>query len=212
MHSKAKTKIRILIVEDHILIRMGLVTASQVEPDIAVVAEAEDGEEAIACYRKHRPDVVIMDLRLPGMSGIETMLALHREFGPLPVLVLTTYGADEDIYRAIQAGASGYVLKDMPLKRVVEAIRAVHAGQQYFPPEIAGRLAERLKQSILTPRELSVLQMIAQGRSNKEIASALGIVEGTVKIHVTNIISKLEAVDRTQAVTTAIKRGILHLE
>jgi DNA-binding NarL/FixJ family response regulator len=212
MHTKAKTKIRILVVEDHILIRMGLVTASQVEPDIAVVAEAEDGEEAIAGFRKHRPDVVIMDLRLPGMSGIETMLALHREFGPVPVLVLTTYGADEDIYRAIQAGASGYVLKDMPLKRVVEAIRAVHAGQQYFPPEIAGRLAERLKQSILTPREMNVLQMIAEGRSNKEIGSALGIVEGTVKIHVTNLINKLGAVDRTQAVTTAIKRGILELK
>jgi two-component system, NarL family, response regulator len=130
----------------------------------------------------------------------------------VPVLVLTTYGADEDIYRAIQAGASGYVLKDMPLPRVVEAIRAVHAGQQYFPPEIASRLAERLKQSILTPRELNVLQMIAEGRSNKEIASQLGIVEGTVKIHVTNIINKLGVADRTQAVTTAIKRGILELK
>jgi DNA-binding NarL/FixJ family response regulator len=212
MHAKTKTKIRVLIVEDHILIRMGLVTASQIEPDIAVVAEAEDGEEAIASFRKHQPDVVIMDLRLPGRSGIETMLALHREFGPVPVLVLTTYGADEDIYRAVQAGASGYVLKDMPLKRVVEAIRALHAGRQYFPTEIASRLAERLRQSILTPREFDVLQMIAEGRSNKEIGSALGIVEGTVKIHVTNIINKLGAVDRTQAVTTAIKRGILELK
>lgn len=212
MHAKTKTKIRVLIVEDHILIRMGLVTASQIEPDIAVVAEAEDGEEAIASFRKHQPDVVIMDLRLPGRSGIETMLALHREFGPVPVLVLTTYGADEDIYRAVQAGASGYVLKDMPLKRVVEAIRALHAGRQYFPTEIASRLAERLRQSILTPREFDVLQMIAEGRSNKEIGSALGIVEGTVKIHVTNIINKLGVADRTQAVTTAIKRGILELK
>jgi DNA-binding NarL/FixJ family response regulator len=212
MHAKTKTKIRVMVVEDHILIRMGLVTASQIEPDIAVVAEAEDGDEAIASFRKHKPDVVIMDLRLPGRNGIETIQALHREFGPVPVLVLTTYGTDEDIYRAVQAGAAGYVLKDMPLKRVVEAIRALHAGQQYFPAEIAGRLAERLKQSILTPRELNVLQMIADGRSNKEIGSALGIVEGTVKIHVTNIINKLGVMDRTQAVTTAIKRGILELK
>jgi DNA-binding NarL/FixJ family response regulator len=212
MHAKSKNKIRVLVVEDHILIRMGLVTASEVEPDLAVVAEAEDGEEAIASFRKHLPDVVVMDLRLPGMSGIETMRALHKEFGPVPILVLTTYGADEDIYQAVQAGASGYVLKDMPLKRVVEAIRAIYSGQQYFPPEIAGHLAERLKHSMLTPRELSVLQMIAEGRSNKEIGVALGIVEGTVKVHVTSLISKLGAMDRTQAVTTALKRGIIHLK
>src|SRR5437868_1200285 len=127
MNAKTKAKIRVMVVEDHILIRMGLMTLSEIEPDIAVVAEAEDGEEAIQTFRKHRPDVVIMDLRLPGMDGIQTISALRKEFGRVPILVLSNYGSDEDIYRAIQADASGYLLKDMPLKRLVEAIRAVHS-------------------------------------------------------------------------------------
>jgi DNA-binding NarL/FixJ family response regulator len=197
-----------MVVEDHILIRMGLMTISEIEPDITIVAQAEDGEEAVAMFRKHRPNVVIMDLRLPGMSGIETIAALRKEFGDIPILVLSSYSSDGDISRAIQASASGYMLKDMPLKQLVEAIRAVHAGQQYFPAEIASRLPEQLRQSKLTPRELRVLQMIAEGKSNKEIGNELGIVEGTVKVHVTNILNKLHVADRTQAVTTAIKRGL----
>ena len=201
-----------MLVEDHILIRMGLVTASQLEPDIELVAEVEEGEEAVECYRLHRPDMVIMDLRLPGMDGIQTINALRQEFGPVVVLVLSTYAADDDVYRAIQAGASGYLLKDMPLKTLVEAIRSVHAGHNYFPPGISDRLAERLRQAVPTDRELIVLQKIAKGMSNKEIGSELGITEGTVKAHVTNILSKLHAADRTQAVTTAIKRGIIHIE
>jgi DNA-binding NarL/FixJ family response regulator len=208
----AKKKIRIMLVEDHILIRMGLVTASQLEPDIELVAEVEEGEEAVECFRTHRPDMVIMDLRLPGMDGIQTINALRHEFGPVVVLVLSTYAADDDVYRAIQAGASGYLLKDMPLKILVEAIRSVHAGHNYFPPGISDRLAERLRQAVPTDRELIVLQKIAKGMSNKEIGSELGITEGTVKAHVTNILSKLHAADRTQAVTTAIKRGIIHIE
>lgn len=212
MTIKAKKKIRVMLVEDHILIRMGLVTASQLEPDIELVAEVEEGEEAVECYRTHRPDIVIMDLRLPGMDGIQTITALRQEFGPVVVLVLSTYAADDDVYRAIQAGASGYVLKDMPLKSVVEAIRAVHGGQSYFPPGISDRLAERLRQAVPTDRELLVLQKIAKGMSNKEIGSELGITEGTVKAHVTNILAKLHAADRTQAVTTAIKRGIIHID
>lgn len=208
----AKKKIRIMLVEDHILIRMGLVTASQLEPDIELVAEVEEGEEAVECFRTHRPDVVIMDLRLPGMNGIQTINALRQEFGPVVVLVLSTYAADDDVYRAIQAGASGYLLKDMPLKILVEAIRSVYAGHNYFPPGISDRLAERLRQAVPTDRELIVLQKIAKGMSNKEIGSELGITEGTVKAHVTNILSKLHAADRTQAVTTAIKRGIIHIE
>jgi DNA-binding NarL/FixJ family response regulator len=153
-----------------------------------------------------------MDLRLPGMGGIEIMSMLRREFGPVCVLVLTSYGTEQDIHRAMQEGASGYLLKDMPLDCLAEAIRAVHAGKQYFPPEIANRLAEQATHMKLTERELAVLEMIAQGKSNKEVGVALGIVEGTVKIHVTNILTKLDVMDRTQAVTTAIKRGLLQVK
>ncbi len=206
-----KHKIRVMVVEDHILIRMGLMTVSEMEPDIKIVAQVEDGEGALEAFRQHRPDVVIVDLRLPGMDGVQVIQALRKEFGPVPILVLSSYSTDVDITRAIQAEASGYLLKDMPLTRVVEAIRAAHAGQQYFPPEIASRLPQQLRQAKLTSRELGVLQMIAQGRRNKEIADALGIVEGTVKVHVTNLLNKLHAADRTQAVTTAIKRGLLNL-
>src|SRR6202000_2914348 len=210
MSNRAK-KIRVMLVEDHILIRMGLVTASQLEPDIELVAEVEEGEEAVEAYRTHRPDLVIMDLRLPGMDGIQTITALRREFGPVVVLVLSTYAADDDVYRAIQAGAAGYLLKDMPLNTLVEAIRSGSSRAKYFPPGISDRLAERLRQAVPTDRELIVLQKIAKGMSNKEIGNELGITEGTVKAHVTNILNKLHAADRTQAVPTAIKRGIIHL-
>src|SRR4051794_26627063 len=190
MKTEPRQKIRVMVVEDHILFRMGLMTVSEIEPDITIVAQAEDGEEALTMFRKHRPDVVIMDLRLPGMDGIATIAALRKEFGDVPILVLSSYSSDGDISRAIQASACGYLLKDMPITRLVEAIRAVHAGQQYFPAEIANRLPEQLRQSKLTPRELRVLQMIAEGKSNKEVGNVLGIVEGTVKVHVTNILSK----------------------
>lgn len=212
MNSKPKNKIRVMVVEDHILIRMGLMTISDMEPDIAVVGHAEDGEEAIEKFRKHRPDVLLMDMRLPGMDGVETITKLRAEFGDVRALVLSTYGAEEDIYRAIQAGASGYLLKDMPLTTLVAAIRAVHAGQQYLPPEISSRLATRLKHSELTDREIAVLRMLATGKSNKEIGHELGIVEGTAKLHVANIFHKLQVLDRTQAVTTGIQRGIIKLE
>jgi len=211
MKTETKGKIRVMVVEDHILIRMGLMTVSEIAPDISIVAQVEEGEDAVETFRTQKPDVVIMDLRLPGMSGIETINALRKEFGDVPILVLSSYSSDGDISRAIQASASGYLLKDMPIARLVEGIRAVHAGQQYFPIEIANRLPEQLRQSKLTPREFRVLQMIANGKSNKEIGNELGIVEGTVKVHVTNILNKLHAADRTQAVTTAIKRGILNM-
>lgn len=208
----SKQKIRVLVVDDHILIRMGLKTISEIEPDIKIVAQVEDGEAAIDAFRQHRPDVVIMDLRLPGMDGVQTIQALRKEFGPVRVLVLSSHRTDEDIGKVIQAEAAGYLLKDMPLPRLIEAIRTAHAGQQYFPPEIASRLPEQLRQSKLTPRELEVLQMIANGRSNKEIGDAFGIVEGTVKVHVTNLLEKLHAADRTQAVTIAVKRGLINLQ
>jgi DNA-binding NarL/FixJ family response regulator len=208
----SKQKIRVMVVDDHILIRMGLKTISEIEPDIKIVAQVEDGEAAVEAFRQHRPDVVIMDLRLPGMDGVQTIQALRKEFGPVPVLVLSSHRTDADIARVIQAEAAGYLLKDMPLPRLVEAIRAVHSGQNFFPPEIASRLPEQLRQPKLTPRELEVLRMIANGRSNKEIGDAFGIVEGTVKVHVTNLLEKLHAADRTQAVTIAVKRGLISLQ
>jgi DNA-binding NarL/FixJ family response regulator len=210
--STAGRKIGVMVVEDHILIRMGLMTISEVAPDIAVVAHAEDGKDALEIFRQQRPDVVLMDMRLPGLDGAQTITKLREQFGDVRAIVLSTYGAEEDIYRAIQAGACGYLLKDMPITTLVEAIRTVHAGQQFFPPEISSRLAARLQKSMLSEREVSVLEMMAAGKSNKEIGVALGIVEGTVKVHVANIFNKLHVMDRTQAVTTAVKRGIIHLE
>ncbi len=208
---KSESKIRLLLAEDHILMRMGLVSATRNEPDLLVVAEAEDGRQAIELFRKHRPDVVIVDLRLPGMDGIELIKVLRQEDAAARIVVLTSFAGGDDVIRAIQSGASGYVMKSMPLERVLEAVRVVHAGGQYIPQEIASRMCERIH-SDLSVRELEVLRLISKGRSNKEIASALGIVEGTVKAHLTNIFTKLGAADRTQAITIAIKRQILQLE
>jgi DNA-binding NarL/FixJ family response regulator len=210
--TKPKTKIRVMLVEDHILIRMGLVTLSQLHPDIELVGEVEEGEEAVACYRKCRPDVVLVDMRLPGMNGVQTIQELRKECGAIVALVLSSYASDDDVYRAVRAGAAGYLLKEMPLPILVEAIRAVHAGKQYFPPAISERLAEQLRQAHLTERELTVLKAIAKGMSNKEIGSACNIAEATVKAHITNILEKLHVADRTQAVTTAIKRGLIQVQ
>jgi DNA-binding NarL/FixJ family response regulator len=210
--SKLKSKIRVMLVDDHILIRMGLVTLSQLEPDIELVGEVEEGEEAVACFRKCKPDVVLVDMRLPGINGVQTIQALRKEFQSVVALVLSTYANDNDVYQAVQAGAMGYLLKEMPLPTLVEAIRTVHAGKQFFPPSISERLAERLRQTDLTPRELVVLRAIAKGMSNKEIGSAYNITEGTVKAHITNLLEKLNVADRTQAVTTAIKRGLIQVD
>lgn len=206
-----KSKIRLMLVEDHILMRMGLISVTQVESDMTVVAEAEDAAHAIELFRKHLPDVVIVDLRLPGMSGNDLIKALRQESPNAKILVLSSYGGGDDITRAIQSGACGYVLKNMPLQHVLDAIRVVHAGGQYIPQEIAGRIGQCL-QTGLSTREFEVLRFIVKGRSNKEIASELGITEGTVKTHVTNIFSKLGVVDRTQAITVALKRQLLQLD
>lgn len=204
-------KIRIMLVEDHILMRMGLVSATRIEADMVVVAEVEDGKKVLENFRKHKPDVVLLDLRLPGMDGIQVIKALRQESPNARIVVLSSYGGGDDVTQAIQSGASGYVLKNMPLQQVIEAVRVVHLGGQYIPREIASRMSQRLH-SDMSSREIEVLRLIAQGRSNKEIAAALGIVEGTVKAHVTNIFAKLGAVDRTQAITIAMKRQILQLE
>jgi DNA-binding NarL/FixJ family response regulator len=209
--SRNETKIRILLVEDHILMRMGLVSATRDEPDMVVVAEVDDGRKVLESFRQHRPDVVLLDLRLPGMDGVQVIKALRQEAPDARIVVLSSYGGGDDVTRAIQSGASGYVLKSMSLQHVLEAVRAVHLGGQYIPREIAGRIGHRI-QSDMSARELEVLHLIAQGRSNKEIAAQLGIVEGTVKAHVTNIFGKLGATDRTQAITIAVKRQILQLE
>lgn len=201
-----------MLVEDHILIRLGLATVSQLEPDIELVGEAEAGEEAVACFRECRPDVVLVDMRLPGMNGVQTIQALQKEFGHIVALVLSSYASDDDVYRAVQAGAAGYLLKEMPAPLLVEAIRAVHAGKQFFPPAIAERLAEVLRQTVLTERELTVLKCVANGMSNKEVGNTCNITEATVKAHLTNILGKLQVADRTQAVTTAIKRGWIQVE
>jgi DNA-binding NarL/FixJ family response regulator len=176
-----------------------------------VVADVESGPEAVEAYRRHTPDLVVLDLRLQGMSGLETIRLLRDEFKHVRILVFSNYAKGEEIYRALKTGASGFVLKGMPLERLLEAIRTVHNGGQYIPSEIAMRIGERLIAQ-LSPREVEVLHLLARGLSNKEIATQLGVVEGTVKIHIASIFSKLGVSDRTQALVESIKRGIVQIE
>lgn len=204
-------KIRILLVDDHIVLRMGLVTATSGESDMEVVADADNGLDAIKAFRVHRPDVVLLDLRMPGINGLETIRLLREEFGDVRVVVFSNYASGDEAYQALMAGACGFVVKEMALDRLLEAIRKVHQGERYIPPEIATRLHGRVL-SQLSPRELEVLHLLARGLSNKEIGSALRVVEGTIKIHVTNILAKLGVSDRTQAILAAVKRGIIQLE
>jgi two-component system NarL family response regulator len=205
-------KISILVVEDHHIVRQGLVALLKTVPDLAVVAEASDGEQGVAAFREHRPDVTLMDLRLPGIGGAEAVKQIRREFPDARIIVLTTFDGDEDIYRAVQAGARGYMLKGMFGDELMDGIRAVHAGKASIPPLVAERLAGRVGGYDLTARELDVLRLIVAGKSNKEIGVGLSISEATVKTHVNSILSKLGVSDRTQAATTAIQRGIVHLE
>ncbi len=205
------TRIRILLADDHMAIRMGLMTAIGDAPDMEVVADVEDGAEAVEAYRRLRPDVVVLDLRMHGMTGVDTVRALRQEFSGARVLIYSNYARGEEVYQAIRAGASGIVVKEMALDRLLDAIRTVHRGEQYIPPQIASRIGERLL-AHLSPREMEVLQLLAKGLSNKEIAAQLGLVVGTVKIHVANIFSKLGVSDRTQALVTAVKRGIIDID
>jgi len=205
------TKIRILLVDDHIVMRMGLVTATSGEADMEVVAEADNGLEAVKAYRLHHPDVVVLDLRMPEKNGIETIKLLREEFGDVCVLIFSNYASGEEVFQAFKAGARGFVVKEMPLERLLEAIRRVHAGEQYIPAEISTRMSGRVL-SQLSSREVEVLTLIAQGLSNKEIAARLNLVEGTVKVHVTNILGKMRVSDRTQAILAGVKQGIIQLE
>lgn len=203
--------IRILAVDDHALLRKGIAALVNAEPDMKLVAEAPTGQEAIKEFRKHRPDVTLMDLQMPEMSGVECIIAIRSEFPNARIIVLTTYAGDMQVVRALKAGARAYLLKGQVNRELSDVIRAVHAGQKRIPPEIATELAEHSGDDGLSPREIDVLRLIAAGNSNKEIANKLFIAEETVKSHVTNILSKLQANDRTHAVTTALKRGIIEL-
>ena len=203
--------IRILVADDHHVVRQGLIALLKTVPEIEVVAEAADGEQAVALYGKHLPDVTIMDLRMPKMSGVEAIASIRKDFPAARIIVLTTFDGDEDIYRALQAGAKGYLLKDMFGEELIDAIRIVHAGKQRIPAVVAQRLAERMGGPSLTARELEVLKCIVGGKSNKEIGHELTISEATVKTHINNILGKLGVSDRTQASTTALQRGIVHL-
>ncbi len=204
-------KIRIIVIDDQAVVRQGFVSLINTVHDMAVIAEGTNGQQALELYRRHAPDVVLMDLRMPVMGGVDAIKALRREFPSARVIVLTTFDGDEDIYRSLQAGAQGYLLKDMFFEELEEAIRTVRAGGRRIPGVVAERLAERVGGSDLTGRELEVLEQIVRGRSNKEIASLFGISEATVKSHINSILSKLGVADRTQAATTALQRGLVHL-
>jgi two-component system NarL family response regulator len=203
--------IRVLVVDDHPAFRAGLIALLNGEPDLEVVAEAGDGLAAIDVFRRERPDVTLMDLRLPGASGVEAILAIRKECSDARLIVLTTYDRDEDIFRAMQSGALSYLLKDASKEEIAGAIRAVHAGQPALPSGVATRLAERLRRPELTARETEVLQLLTRGRSNKEIGSALFISEETVKCHLKTLFAKLGVQDRTEAAITSIRHGIVHL-
>jgi DNA-binding NarL/FixJ family response regulator len=209
MHEQPEQPVRIFIVDDHPVVVAGLTSMLGTQPGMVVAGWASGGEEAVEMLRTRTADLLLLDLRMPGMNGIDTLHALTRAGIPVRAIVLTSYETDEDIYRAVQAGAQGYLLKDAPQADMVEAIRAVHSGKRYFPRHIAERLTERMMRSELTARELEVLHMLARGLTNKEIGSALDISGNTVRNHVNSIIEKLEVSDRTEAATSAIHRGII---
>lgn len=205
-------KIRVLVVDDHPPMRVGLIALVKSQPGMDVVAEASDGEEAIEVYDDVRPDVVLMDLRMPGIGGVEAILAIRNKHPEARVIVLSTYDTDEDIHRAIQSGAKSYLLKDMPIEEIASTIRAVYEGDSSLPRTVADRLTERALRQQLTERERDVLEALIKGRSNKEIASSLCISEDTVKSHLKTLFAKLRVRDRTGAAVEAIRHGIVHLK
>ena len=205
-------RIRILVVDDHPLLRAGLATSIGAESDMEIVAAASNGQEALELFRQHRPDITLMDLKMPVMGGVESIQAIRGPFPSAKVIVLSTFQGDEDIYRALEAGAATYLLKDTLADDLVRVIREVFAGGRPLPAPVAQRLADRMLQPELTARELDVLRLIAKGMRNKEIAGQLRISEETTQGHVKNILSKLGLHDRTEAVTVAVRRGIVHLD
>jgi DNA-binding NarL/FixJ family response regulator len=209
---KTKNKIAILVADDHFVVRMGLSALLKTEPNMEVVAEAADGNEAVERFSQFQPDLVLMDLRMPAKDGVQATAEIRRRFPAARILMLTTFDGDEDIHRALEAGAQGYVLKNSTGDSLIPAVRAVAAGQRWIPREVATRLAFRNTFEELTDRELDVLNQLAKGLANKEIADVLHISEHTVKGHLKTILGKLRVADRTEAVTAAIQRGIIHLE
>ena len=204
-------KIRILVAEDHLVARVGVSTIVNMQPDMEVVAEASNGQQAVEMFRSYRPDVALLDLRMPVMGGVQAAQMIRAEFPGAHMVALTTYGGDEDIRRALAAGVQAYLTKDVLHDELLKAIRAVHSGQTYLPAAVAASLAAQLPRPDLSAREVQVLELIVRGLANKQIAYALNIAEHTVKNHVKNILSKLGVQDRTQAATAAIQRGIIHL-
>lgn len=204
-------KLNIMLVDDHYLVRMGLASIITLEPDMRVCAEAATGEQALALFRTHDPDVTLIDQRLPGMSGTETLQRIRAEFRGARLLVLSTYACDEEICQALQAGAMGFLSKSVQREELTDAIRKAAIGRRHITPEVAALLAEGMSRSRLSSRELDVLRLLVGGKRNREIASTLDITEGTVKLHVSSILGKLAVADRTEAVTVALQRGIVQL-
>ena len=204
-------RIRVFCVDDHPLMREGIAAVIRNEPDMQLVAEASTGHEAIEGFRQHRPDVTLMDVRMPDMGGIDALLAIRTEFADARVIMLTTCEGDAEIQRALEGGAQGYMLKSMPRKQLVDMIRKVHAGKKHIPPEVAAQLAEHLGDESLSKRAVEVLQKVAGGKRNSDIATLLFISEETVKGHIKHIMGKLGASDRTEAVAIGIRRGLIHL-
>jgi len=204
-------QIRVLSVDDHPLLRQGIAAIIESQPDMMLVSQAATGSEAVQKYREFQPDITLMDLRLPDISGIDAMIGIRSEFPEARIVILTTFEGDVDIQRALQAGARGYLLKSTPPDELVQAIRQVHAGKKRVPPEVAAQLAEHMSYERLTAREVEVLREVAEGNRNKDIAHRLFISEETVKVHIKHIMDKLDANDRTQAISIAVRRGIIQL-
>jgi len=204
-------RIHVLCVDDHPLLREGIAAIINNQPDMLLVAEATNGTEGIERFRKHRPDVTLMDLRLPDMSGVDSLIAIRADFPEARIIMLTTFEGDVEVHRALEAGARAYLLKTMPHKDLVDAIRRVHAGKKSIPPVIAARLAEHLSDETLTPREIEILGCVAEGNRNREIADRLFISEETVKVHIKHLMEKLGATHRTQALAIAVRRGIIQV-
>jgi len=207
----AARKFSVLVVEDHPIMRLGIASIINAQPDMTVCGQVESGEEGLRAFRQYHPDVTLMDLRLPGMSGVEALRIMRSENPHARCVVLTTYEGDEDIHQALAAGAAAYVIKAMSYETLVDALRRVQAGSRYLPPSVARSLANRTPNSDLSPREREVLNLMVAGKTNKGIADALGITEATVKCHVSVILQRLDAEDRTQAVVAALQRGLAHL-